>query len=114
MGGGFDNSHQIAYSYSALGGEGEGKAKGRVGGRRVTKEETFDWIEEHRAEIRYREYLPDGRLTSRPWWVCIEGMNPWSGKTLKGTIGRYAYVHRQVIAKRDAAQKTKERLKEEK
>ena len=68
---------------------------------RLTKEAAFDWIIKYHATVKYREFNVDGTKTSRPWWIAIAGwphMNPWTGKTLRGAIGMFAYRHRKALA----------------
>jgi hypothetical protein len=49
----------------------------------MTDREILDWLESRQCEVRYREYLPDGRRTNRPWWVCESGHVPFTGRTLR-------------------------------
>ncbi len=55
----------------------------------MSDSELLAWIEEHRPEIRYSEYLPDNQRTENPWRIVVRGHNPWRGKTLRDAIERY-------------------------
>jgi hypothetical protein len=52
----------------------------------VTDTEILDWLEAQKAQVRYREYLPDNRPTYQPWWVCGARQNPFTGATLRQAV----------------------------
>ena len=54
------------------------------------------WIEKNKAHIKYREYLPDNKRTDKPWWVCADGHNPFTGVTLREAVKAAAYAQRIV------------------
>ncbi len=48
----------------------------------------LDWIQQRKAIVRYREYLPDNQRTDKPWWVCAAFANPFTGVILRDAIDK--------------------------
>lgn len=55
----------------------------------MTERQVLAWLEEHKAEVRFREYAPGGGKALRPWCVQVQGES-WTGSTIREAVERAA------------------------